>query len=124
MTILGIRFCSVEEKQQAKGFADMLTTLGLPQNALGGTGDSFPGAVFPAGEDSWIELWPAAEGMPEGYMLHIVVDDADAYAAKAREAGITIEGPVDAHGERIYFLKSPGGLNMSVLSRIDAEPAS
>jgi hypothetical protein len=50
-------------------------------------------------------------------MLQIVVDDADAWAERARENGLDPHGPTDAHGERIYFFSAPGGLPVVVLSR-------
>ena len=70
------------------------------------------GAVFEAG-DSWIEVWPDSPGMPEGVMLQIVVDDADAVAATAKRNGIDVQGPMQAHGEKIYFAVAPGGLSIS-----------
>ncbi len=51
-------------------------------------------------------------------MLQLVVDDADAYAEKAKAGGLSPQGPMDAHGERIYFLTLPGGLQMSFQSRL------
>ena len=83
MKVIGIRFCQVSE--QAREIAAFLGEggLGLPKTDFGDTGDQFSGAVFPAGQ-SWVEIWPQAEGMPAGTMLQIVVDDADAWAAQAR----------------------------------------
>jgi len=51
--------------------------------------------------------------MPAGLMLQIVVDDADAVAATARKNGIDVNGPMEAHGEKIYFAVAPGGLSVS-----------
>lgn len=118
MKLLGIRYCDVNESAQA--FAGFLDDLGLERTPFGdGGGGGFQGAVYPAG-DSWIELWAASDGMPAGSMLQLVVDDADAFAAHARRNGLEIQGPTDAHGERIYFLKSPTGLNMSFQSKLDS----
>jgi len=115
MQVIGIRFCQVSE--HAEAIATFLGTgLGLPQTDLGAGGGSFPGAVFPAGE-SWIEVWPQSEGMPAGTMLQIVVDDADAWAEQARANGLEPSGPMDEHGERIYFLTAPGGLPISFQSK-------
>ena len=75
----------------------------------------FAGAVFPAG-DSSVEVWPQRVQMPAGVMLQIIVDDADAFAQYATDNGLSPQGPMDAHGERIYFLKAPGGLQISVQS--------
>ncbi len=124
MKVLGIRFCKVAKKEDAEGLAALLgeNGLGLQANDFGET-EGFSGAVFPAGEagakgdGSWIEIWPAGEGMPEMTMLQIVVDDADAWAARAKEKGVDVKGPDDAHGERIYYLEGPGGLPVSFQSK-------
>jgi hypothetical protein len=121
MRVLGIRFCSVTAASAE--FAATLGALGLPQKTLPSDPPSesaFIGAVFPAG-DSWIELWPITPGMPSGVMLQVVVDDADAFAAHARSNGLQPKGPMDAHGERIYFLSVPGGGTMSFQSSSAAE---
>lgn len=125
MKVLGIRFCKVAKKDDAEGLAAMLGEkgLGLSANDFGET-DGFQGAVFPVdeagakGAGSWIEIWPAGEQMPEMTMLQIVVDDADAWAARAKENGLDVKGPDDAHGERIYYLEGPGGLPVSFQSKI------
>lgn len=80
--------------------------------------EGFQGAVFPAGKASWTEIWAASEHMPETTMLHVIVDDADRYAERAKDNGITVSGPMDMHGERIYFSEAPGGLSMAVLSKL------
>lgn len=121
MKILGIRFCRVS--QQAEQLASFLgSDFGMPpiNEELGPPAKDkpFSGSVFPAGEHSWIEIWKSGENMPAGDMLQIIVDDADAWAAQARDNGVTLEGPMDAHGERIYFLKSPDGLAMSFQSSL------
>ena len=46
----------------------------------------------------------------------VVVDDADAWAGQARANGLDPQGPMDAHGERIYMLTGPGGLQVSIQS--------
>ena len=120
MKVLGIRFCSVSE--DARSLADFLDKLGLPQRDMGiDNADTFMGAVYPA-DNSWIEVWQQGEGMPAGIMLQVVVDDADAFAENARSNGLAPEGPMDMHGERIYFLEAPTGLKMSFQSALD--PAS
>jgi hypothetical protein len=117
--VLGIRFCTVgnEAKELAAFLKEGLGLPTLPGSADSGQADStgFEGAVFPAGE-SWIEVWPEGPDMPAGIMLQVVVDDADQWAAQARRNGLEPDGPVDAHGERIYFLEAPGGLFMSFQS--------
>ena len=121
MKVLGIRFCSVTSK--AEELAEFLGKgLGLPQERIEGTDDSegFAGAIFPAAE-SWIEIWPVSAEMPSGIMLQIVVDDADAWAAEARGNGLDPKGPIDAHGERIYYLRAPGGLDVSFQSKLAGE---
>lgn len=122
MKVLGIRFCTVSPEAQA--LAACLGALGLPQMDLSGVlppppDGSFGGAIFTA-QDSWVEVWPEGPGMAVGTMLQIVVDDADAFAAHARGNGLAPEGPMDAHGEHIYFLKAPGGLQVSFQSKLVA----
>ncbi len=116
MKVLGIRFCSVTP--EAEELSEFLGTwLGLPQRKMDGTEDceGFAGAKFPAAE-SWIEIWPVTAEMPAGIMLQIVVDDADTWATEARGNGLEPAGPMDAHGERIYYLKAPGNLAVSFQS--------
>lgn len=126
MKVLGIRYCSVTP--DARSMAGFLDALGLPRRPMEdcpppGPEDAFAGAIFPAG-DSWIELWPQGPGMPAGTMLQVVVDDADAFAANARANGLSPEGPMDAHGERIYFLKAPDGTQVSFQSRLAGSQAA
>jgi hypothetical protein len=112
MKVLGIRFCAVAE--EAIPMAQFFTKgLGLPERDLGGEGDTFQGCIIPAGDSSWVEIWQKGENMPVGLMLQLVVDDADAVAANARENGIEVQGPMEAHGEKIYFAVAPGGLSVS-----------
>jgi hypothetical protein len=119
MKVLGIRFCTVTP--HARELAGFMSALGIPQRSLEDvlpvTDSTFAGAIFLAG-DSWIEMWPEGPEMPLGTMLQIVVDDADAFAGQARENGLAPEGPMDAHGERIYFLTAPGGLQVSFQSAL------
>lgn len=118
MEVIGIRFCSVSK--DAESLAGFFDALGLPQTDMGAAeSDAFPGAIFPA-RDSWIEVWKNGPDMPEGIMLQIVVDDADAFAEHARSNGLDPQGPMDAHGERIYFLQAPTGLQMSFQSALAA----
>jgi hypothetical protein len=120
MNVLAIRFCTVSPEAQA--LAGFFGALGVPQKDLSAVlpppaDGSFGGAIFTA-TDSWIEVWPAGPGMPVGTMLQLVVDDADAFAAQARLNGLAPDGPMDAHGEHIYFLRAPGGLQVSVQSTL------
>lgn len=119
MNVLGIRFATVTpEAEELAGFFDKI---GLPQRDMSdlGLGEGFQGAIFPAGR-SWVEIWPQGPEMSAGIMLQVVVDDADAFAAHARSNGLEPQGPMDAHGERIYFLQAPSGLNMSFQSALPA----
>lgn len=118
MKVLGIRYCCVSK--DAEAIATLLGSagLGLPERDFGFAKQPFAGAVFPAGEASWVEVWPETGGMPSGVMLQIVVDDADAWAAQARANGLTPKGPMDAHGERIYMIAGPGGMMMSFQSSL------
>jgi hypothetical protein len=60
--------------------------------------------------------------MPSGVMLQIVVDDADEWAARARENGLDPVGPMDIHNERAYLLRGPGSMPITFQSVIpDAE---
>ena len=119
MEVLGIRFCSVSAEAEAlAGFLGK--GLGLPQRDMNYQGDGFGGAIFPAGS-SWIEIWKNGPQMPEGVMLQVVVDDADAFAAHAKSNGLEPSGPMDAHGERIYFIEAPGGLQLSFQSALSGE---
>lgn len=123
MTVLGIRFCTVKPENEARDLADFLGAdgWGLDERGMStDTAEGFQGAVFPAGKASWTEIWAANEHMPETTMLHVIVDDADAYAARAKDNGITVSGPMDMHGERVYFSEAPGGLPMAVLSKLTA----
>ncbi len=58
--------------------------------------------------------------MPVGLMLQLVVDDADAVAQNAAKAGIEVQGPMEAHGEKIYFAVAPGGLSVSFQEVLDS----
>ena len=118
MKVIGIRFCSVSA--EAESLAGCLDALGLPRKSLGeceGDSESFSGAIFPAGQ-SWIELWNTSPEMPAGIMLQIEVDDADAFASHAKANGLEPQGPMDAHGELIYFLTVPSGLQLSFQSKL------
>jgi hypothetical protein len=123
--ILGIRFCSVSA--EAEALAAVLEALGLPRNeSTEGAGNragtsAFPGAVFPAGSSA-IEVWPVGPELPPGVLLQIIVDDAVAYAEHAKRNGLDPQGPVDAHGERIYFLQAPSGLPITFQSALGAPP--
>jgi hypothetical protein len=120
MRVLGIRYATVAPNaEEMAGFFDQL---GLPRMPLPNLPDvtwpeGFAGAIFPAG-DSWIEIWPEGPEMPPGTMLQIVVDDAEAFAEHARRNGLFPEGPMDAHGERIFFLKAPDGTQISFQSAL------
>ncbi len=130
--VLGIRFCKVSEAGNAQKLADLLGPNGLglsPTDMQAPEGiDSFLGAVFPVGDgvgnkdkalqNSWVEVWPTGEGMPEMVMLQIVVDNADNFAEFARKNGLDPKGPDDAHDERIYYLEGPGGLPIAFLSKV------
>lgn len=125
MKVLGIRFCKVAHADDAKAIAELLGENGLGLTPMDlGPSNGFSGAVFPAddgarqGLGSWIELWAAGEQMPEMTMLQIVVDDADAFAARAKKNGLDVKGPDDAHGERIYYLEGSGGLPIAFLSKL------
>lgn len=120
MKVLGIRYCTVTP--HAREWAAMLDALGLPARSMDDvtlppSEEGFSGAIFLTGEHSWVELWRPGPEMPEGTMLQVIVDDAEAFAEHARDHGLSPEGPMDLYGERIYFLKAPGGGQVSFQSR-------
>ena len=122
MTVLGIRFCTVKPDDEARGIAEFMGPKGwnFGERDMGAEhSDGFQGAVFPAGDASWTEIWAASEHMPETTMLHVIVDDADSYAEQAKANGVAVNGPMDMHGERIYFSEAPGGLQVAVISKLD-----
>ena len=122
MKVLGMRFCKVAAPDDARDLADMLKRLGVRERDMHpGSGAEFQGAVFPVennSENSWVEIWPAGDGMPVMTMLQIVVDDADAFAENARKNGLDPKGPDDAHGERIYYMEGPAGLPIAFQSKV------
>ena len=124
MQVLGIRFCTVTE--EAESLAAVLDSLGLFRREMSDDGgvepepSGFAGAIFPAGT-GWIEVWPEGPDLPAGILLQIVVDDATAFAAHAKKNGLDPQGPVDAHGERIYFLQAPSGLPITFQSALKTD---
>lgn len=129
MKVLGHRFCVVAPSNEAFGFSVLLRSLGLSPKEIFTSGKQpddadftaadFGGASFETGnEHSWVEIWSEVEGTPKGIMLQLVVDDADAFAETARENGLEPHGPVDAHGERIYFVTAPTGMAVSFQSKL------
>lgn len=126
MKTLAIRHCIVHP--EAAALASFLDKLGLTRRTTADCDEAhneggFAGAIFPAG-DSWIEAWTASAEMPACTMLQIVVDDADAFATKARSEGLDVIGPTDAHGERIYFAQAPGGVQLTVQSALPTAAVS
>lgn len=123
--VLGIRFCAItpeaDQLVEALGLGLGFPCVAKPLKA--GEPESPQGGIFHAGS-SWIEVWPEGEGMPAGIMLQVEVDDADAVAEQARSQGLNPQGPMLAHGERIYSLLAPGGLVMTFQSKVQEEAAS
>jgi len=121
MEVKSIRFCAISaEAAQLVEFLGL--GLGFPCIAkplLADDPESPQGGVFPAG-DSRIEVWPEGAGMPQGIMLQVIVDDANAFAAHAKANGLEIKGPMSAHGECIYFALAPGGLALTIQSPLPA----
>lgn len=62
------------------------------------------GGIFPLSS-------PEYDGVPEGWMSYIAVDDVDARVAKAVKAGAKLMKPIFdvPHVGRIAILKEPGG---------------
>jgi predicted enzyme related to lactoylglutathione lyase len=67
-------------------------------------GDTYVGGLFPL-------TGARFDGVPEGWMAYIAVDDVDAHVKKAQSAGATLMRPIfDVPGVgRIAILKQPGG---------------
>ena len=87
-------------------------------------GWSFEGMPMPEGGTYWIAKvgeqyaaglypinGPQFEGVPEGWMSYIAVDDVDARVKKAQSCGATLMKPIfDVPGVgRIAVLREPGG---------------
>jgi hypothetical protein len=118
MKPLSIRFCAISS--EAEKLVEFLGLgLGFPCVAkpLNDDPEALTGGIFHAGESS-IEVWPEGDQMPPGVMLQVVVEDADEVAEHARANGLTPKGPVQAHGEKIYYLLAPGGLAMTFQSKL------
>ena len=129
MKILGHRFCYVGENALALDLSKTLAALGwnigrvfteqmLETETL--SDDNFSGAIFNVDDDSWVEIWSELPGVPKGIMLQIIVDNADAFAENAKKNGLEPQGPVESHGERIYYLMPASGLPISFQSKIDS----
>lgn len=116
MDIIGVRFCTVSDKAK-EDMAFFEQQLGL-KNTLEPNED-YPGGVFATTDkSSWVECWQASDEMPAGIMLQLIVENADEFAENAKSNGLEPYGPVDAHGERIYYIKTPSGVSMSFQSKI------
>ncbi|WP_444994702.1 VOC family protein [Aliikangiella sp. IMCC44359] len=118
MVLLGIRFCSVtEQADELKDFFEK--GLGLENRFK--NEEEFSGGVFgTSSEHSWLEIWQQTDDMPAGIMLQLVVDDAEKMAEEAKNNGLQPYGPVEAHGEKIYYLQAPNGLNLSFQSKLES----
>lgn len=119
MEVKSIRFCQVSD--QAQALAEFLSQLGIKKDeslSCTNADGSFSGAIFPAG-NSWVEVWPSSAQMPAGTMLQIVVDNSDEFAEFAQSNGLTLHGPVEQHGERMYFAQGPGDLPISIQSKLE-----
>ncbi len=57
--------------------------------------------------------WKTDKGFKQESKRH-----ADEFAKNAKLNGVEAYGPVDAHGERIYYIKTPSGVNMSFQSKV------
>jgi uncharacterized protein len=71
---------------------------------LAKTGEQYAGGLFPLTS-------PRFDGVPEGWMSYLAVDDVDARVKKAQSFGATLMRPIfDVPGVgRIAMLKEPGG---------------
>ncbi len=132
MKLLGHRLSFVGDAEQSLALSKILSALGVPPKAVYSrqmlevddlTDDDFSGAVFAADEINWVEIWAELPNVPKGFMLQLIVDDADAFAENARQNGLDPQGPVESHGERIYYLMTPIGLPISFQSILGAGSA-
>ena len=114
MKVLSLRYCTISPESES--LCQFYQALGLASKP-DSDATVKQGGIFLAG-DSWIEIWPEGEGMPAGTMLQIVVDDADAFAEHAKSQGLNPQGPVEAHGEKIYFIEAPNGMPVSFQSAL------
>lgn len=114
MTVKAVRFCQVNDDNapMVKFFED----LGLEKKSDCG-GSEFPGSVFLARND-WIEQWQSGDSMPAGTMLQLEVDDADVYAERLKSNDYQVFGPMEQHGEKMYFVTAPNGLQLSILHKL------
>ena len=113
-----IRLCAITP--EADALVEFLGLgLGFPCEAreLSDDPDAPKGGLFHTQDGSRIEVWPEGTGMPAGMMLQVEVDDADEAAAYARRQGLAPKGPMEADGERMYYLLAPGGLAMTIQSK-------
>lgn len=78
-------------------------------------GGEFVGGLFPLTS-------PQFDGVPEGWMAYIAVDDIDARVKKAQAAGATLMRPIfDVEGVgRIAILKEPGGAGVGWMTPVNS----
>ncbi len=128
MKLLGHRLSFVGDNSQSLAVSKTLMALGLEPKTIYSkqmleasalSDEDFSGAVFAADDINWIELWAELPGVPKGFMLQLIVDDADAFADHASRNGLEPQGPVESHGERIYYLMTPIGLPISFQSVVE-----
>ncbi len=128
MKFLGHRLSFVGSDQETLALAKIFASLGINprevyskdmQGVSELKDEDFSGAVFAADEVNWIELWSELPNLPKGFMLQLIVDDADAFAENAKKNGLEPQGPVEAHGEKIYYLMTPIGLPISFQSIVE-----
>jgi predicted enzyme related to lactoylglutathione lyase len=76
-------------------------------------GDKFVGGIFPLTS-------PQYDGVPEGWMSYLAVDDVDARVAKATAAGAKLMKPIfDVPGVgRIAILTEPGGAGIGWITPV------
>ena len=115
MKVLSMRFCSTEA--DCDPTIAFFEKLGLPTLEMPAEAAAFPGKIFTAGE-SWLEFWKEGPGMEKGIMLQIIVDDAEAFVKQAKDNGLDAQGPMEMHGERVYFFKTPSGMPVSVNQKL------
>lgn len=90
---------------------------------------------FHVGNDNFIAYFVPKEGAPKlppaqsgsGHMDHLAIDvDGDTLeeaAARLRDAGVTVDGPVDRGYERSIYFQDPNGATVELLAWITPPPA-
>ncbi|MBA4179175.1 MAG: lactoylglutathione lyase [Anaerolinea sp.] len=92
---------------------------------------------FHVGDDNFIAYFVPKEGVDpatyeqarpgSGHMDHLAIDirmaDLEAFQVRLKEAGVTVQGPVDRGYERSIYFPDPNGVTIELLAWITEPPA-